>query len=167
MRRSSVLSAACLAALAAIPAAARAALLFGFETDAEAAALPYRVRGGATLDPAAEFATEGAKALRFATPAWKQGMAEWPSFDLKPPVRDWTAFDRLAVDITNPSDERFLFGLFVTDAAVKLQQGLSHRFDLPSRGNRQFVVPLSSFPKAVRRSDIVRVHFFTERPKTA
>lgn len=166
MRRSFVLSAACLAALAAFPAAASAALLFGFETEAEAAALPYRVRGGATLDPAAGFATEGSKALRFAVPAWKQGMAEWPSFDLKPPIRDWTAFDRLAVDITNPSDERFLFGLFVTDAAVRLQQGLSYRFDLPARGHRQFVVPLSSFPKAVRRSDIVRVHFFTERPQT-
>ncbi len=149
--------------LAAVPDV-RAVLLSGFEPDE--AALPYRARRGTTLDATADFATEGTNALRFASPVWTNGMPEWPAFDLKPPVRDWRGFDRLVVDITNPSEAQFLFGLYVTDSKVRLQEGLGHLFELPARGWKRFEIPLAAMPKAVDRTDIVRVHFFTERPAT-
>ncbi len=139
----------------------RAERLFGFE---DGAPLQYRERRGTTLDRVADLATEGTNSLRFASPAWTNGMPEWPAFDLTPPVADWRPFDRLVLDIVNPGDGGTLFGLYVTDAKVRLQEGLGHRFDLPSRGWRRFEVPLSAMPEAVDRSAIVRVHFFTERP---
>jgi len=139
----------------------RAERIFGFE---DGASLPYRERKGTTLGRAADYATEGTNALRFASAAWTNGMPEWPAFDLKPPVADWRPFDRLVLDIVNPGDGDALFGLYVTDAKVRLQEGLGHRFDLPSRGWRRYEIPLSAMPPTVDRSAVVRVHFFTERP---
>ena len=166
MQRLSAILPAALLALVAPGAASAAATLFDFESEAERAALPYRARGAKTLDPVPEFATSGALALRFATPVWKKGMDEWPSFTLKPSVTNWSDYDRLVLDLVNPAEERFFFSLFVSDTKVPFQKGLSHPFALPTRGYRRFVVPLSLFPKTVNRADIAIVHLFTERPKS-
>ena len=134
MHRFSVLLPAALLARAAPFAGQAAATLFDFESEAEQAALPYRVRGATTLDPVPEFATSGRTALRFATPAWKKGMPEWPSFTLKPAVTNWSDYDRFVLDLTNPAEERFLFALFVSDSKVPFREGLSHTFELPTCG---------------------------------
>lgn len=143
-----------------------ATTVFDFETSAEAAALPYRTKGKTALAPDQAFATSGTNSLRFTSAAWKQGMPEWPAFELKPAVHDWKGFDRLVLDITNPNEERFSFSLFVSDTRVPIRKGLSHTFALPSFGYARFVVPLSEFPNEVKRSDIATLHFFTTRPKT-
>jgi len=139
-----------------------ATTLFDFETDA----LPYRVRGQTKLDTVPDFATSGKMALRFTSLAWKRGMPEWPSFEFKTPLRNWSGYDRLVVDITNPSEEQFSFAMFVSDSKVPFRQGLHYSFALPSHGWKRFMVPLSSFPKTVNRADIAIVHFFTTRPTT-
>jgi hypothetical protein len=152
-------------ALPAVPASA-ATLLCDFETDAEMAVLRWASQGQSKLERVAAFATSGQSALQFTTPAWKTGMPEWPAFELRPAVRDWTGYDRLVMDITNPGEERHLFSLFVSDSKVPFRKGLSHSFDLPSHGFRRFAVPLSAFPKDVNRADISILHFFTQRPRT-
>lgn len=152
--------------LAAATTGQAATTLLDFETDAELSLLPYRSRGKTTLAPVAELATHGRTALRFSTPAWKKGMPEWPSFEMKAPVRDWSPYDRLLVDITNLSPDRHFFSLMVSDSKVPVRQGLKYSFELASLGYKRFLVPLSSFPKTVNRSDIAVLHFFTQRPAT-
>lgn len=140
-------------------------LLFDFEDDAQVAAWRIRSAGQDTLVRSPKFATSGESSLLLNTPAWKEGMNQWPAFDAKPPVADWRPYDRLMVDITNPSDERHFFSLLVSDDKLPIQKGLSFRFDLPPKGFRRYVIPLSGFPEAVDRSNINIVHFFSQRPE--
>ena len=104
----------------------------GFEQDADVAAWKYESKDGTKLERSAEFATAGQSALRFTTPTWKQGMGKWPAFETKPAVSDWSGYDRLVVDITNPNDECPTFSLFVSDSKVPFRKGLSYQFALPS-----------------------------------
>ena len=140
--------------------------LFDFEQDADVAAWHWASRGPSKLERGVRFATAGQSSLCFTTAAWQKGQPEWPAFQIQPPVTNWSGYDRLVVDVTNPHEERYLLGLFVSDRKVPFRQGLSFKFDLPSRGYRRFVVPLSLFPKTVNRADISVMHFFTERPQT-
>lgn len=159
-------SALCLAFFTVNAPAWAATMLFDFESAADAKSLPYRTRGKTALDIVPEFASSGTNSLRFTSPVWKQGLPEWPSFELKPSLRDWSDYDRLAVDIVNSSEERFFFSLYVSDSRVPFREGLNHRFALASCGVARFVIPLSGFPKAVNRSDISLMHFFAERPQS-
>ena len=140
--------------------------VFDFETAADLNALPYRIKGKTSLDAVQSFATSGTNALRFSTVAWAKGLPEWPSFELKPAVRDWKGYDRLVVDITNPNEACYSFALFVSDSKVPIRKGLSHTFAVPSFGFARCVVPLSAFPDTVKRTDIATLHFFTTRPQT-
>ncbi len=144
--------------------ASAAAPLFDFEGPDAAAALPYRSRAQTALDIVPAFATSGTNSLRFSSAEWQPGMPEWPAFELKTPLRDWRGYDRLVVDITNPSETRFPFSLFVSDSKVPIRQGLRHSFAVPSSGFARCVVPLSAFPDNVNRADITTLHFFTTRP---
>jgi hypothetical protein len=163
MRPDPLWAAGCAALLcASLPAATT---LFDFERDADVAALHWASKGSSALERSPRFATAGESSLLFTTPAWKQGLPEWPAFETRPPVTNWTGFDRLVVDVINPNEERYYLGLFVSDSKVPFRKGLNYKFDLPSRGFRRFVVPLA-FPKEVNRADIAILHFFTERPKT-
>ena len=129
--------------------------LFDFESDDDLAAWRLRSPGQDTLERAGEFATSGTSAARFRSPAWHDGMEPWPAFEAKPPVTDWTGYDRLVIDITNPEADRPYLSLHVTDGTTPFRQGLSHLFDLPGRGFLRAVVPLASFPAHIDRSDIV------------
>ncbi|HRR32505.1 MAG TPA: DUF6067 family protein [Kiritimatiellia bacterium] len=146
--------------------ASAAAPLFDFEGPDAADALPYRSRGKTSLDIVPAFATSGTNSLRFSSAAWKPGMPEWPSFELKPTLRDWRGYDRLVIDLTNPSETRFSFVLFVSDSKIPIRNGLHHTFAVPSFGFARCVVPLSAFPDSVNRADIALLHFFTTRPPT-
>ena len=112
--------------------ASAAAPLFDFEGPDAAAALPYRNRAKTALDIVPAFATSGTNSLRFSSAEWQPGMPEWPAFELKTPLRDWRGYDRLVVDITNPSETRFPFSLFVSDSKVPIRQGLRHSFAVPA-----------------------------------
>lgn len=140
--------------------------LCDFETDADVARLKWASRGQSQLERSPAFASSGEDSLKFTSPAWKQGMPEWPAFEFKPDERDWSGYDRLVVDITNPTAEEPHFALFVSDSKVPFREGLSYAFKLPERGYQRFIIPLSAFPAMVDRADIAIAHFFTERPRT-
>jgi len=140
--------------------------VFDFEQDADVLAWNRLTQNNAKLERTGDFVTSAESAMRFISPTWKEGMAEWPAFETKPALADWTPFDRLVVDITNPNDGCPHFTLFISDSKVPFRKGLTYDFALPSRGFRRFEIPLSAFPKEVNRADIAILHFFTYRPET-
>ncbi len=140
--------------------------LFDFETDAEVSAWKSLPEQAKHVKRSPAFATSGASSLVFATPAWHEGQPEWPAFEVKPPVTDWSAYEWLVVDLVNPDIERHSFTIHCSDSKVPFRQGLEYLFDLPIRGYRRFMIPLASFPPTVNRADIALLHFFTERPKS-
>src|SRR5512136_1835090 len=116
------------------PAGWAATRLCDFETDADVARLKWASRGQSQLERSSAFASSGEASLKFTSPAWKQGMPEWPAFEFKPDERDWSSYDRLVVDITNPTAEAPHLALFVSDSKVPFREGLSYAFQLPERG---------------------------------
>ena len=142
------------------------AVLFDFETDDEVNAWRIRTPNQDKLVSSDEFASSGQSSMVFTSPAYKQGMEQWPAFEAKPPIADWQGYDRLLVDIVNPNEERYFLSLLVSDSKVPFRNGLSFRFDLPSRGFKHYEIPLSRLPDSVDRADISILHFFSERPGT-
>jgi hypothetical protein len=140
--------------------------VFDFETDAELSCWSLRSKTQDRLERSPRFATSGQSSLRFWTPAWKEGLEQWPAFEVKPQVTDWTGYDRLVVDIVNPSSDRHFLALFVSDSKIPFRDGLSFHFTLPATGYQRYTVPLSSFPPAVNRADIAILHFFSQRPSS-
>ena len=146
-------------------AAHAAVTLYDFEQDDNVAAWQLRAGEQDTLARERQFATSGDSSMLYTTPAWEEGMPEWPAFEAKPPVTDWRPFDRLVVDITNPDEGQPFLACFISDSTVPFREGLSYRFELTEQGFSRFVIPLSSFPETLDRADIAIIHFFTQRPE--
>ena len=142
-------------------------MLYDFETEAEVSAWTLRMPKQDQLSQDPRYASHGSFSLRFATPAYRKPMEQWPAFQAVPAVQDWRPYDRLVLDITNPHEESYFFELMISDKKVPFRSGLKFRFTLPSRGHKRFVIPLSGFPAKVDRSRISTLHFFTQRPQTA
>ena len=117
---------------------------------------------GKTVEITTGFATSGRSALRFATPKWRQGMPQWPAFECDPPLTNWSAFDRLLIDITNPGDHEQTLSLFITDGTVPTRDGLVQIIPLPAHSYQAVAVHLEGLiEKKVSPSSIRRLHFFT------
>jgi len=141
-------------------------VLFDFEDVGEIAAWKLRTPNQDELVISDQYASSGESSMVFSTPAYEEGMEQWPALEATPPAQDWSGYDRLLVDMTNPGDERGLLSLYVSDSTVPFREGMSFRFDLPPRSFRRFEIPLSGLPDAVDRSDISIVHIYTQRPLT-
>ena len=112
------------------------------------------------------FATSGGHALSFKCEPWTEGMPEWPSFTLKTPIRDWSAYDRLAIDIVSlGSRETDKLNLFIAAPEGRVQNGLSRSLRLQSRRYVQWVAELNDWPKTTSVTNIGRVHIFTSHPQ--
>ena len=101
-----------------------------FETDDDLAALRWASQGSSRIERASSYASHGSSALRFVSPAWRQGAPEWPAFEWTPAVRDWRPYDRLVIDLVNPQPERPHFALFVRilrrGHPMGLEPGITH-----------------------------------------
>jgi hypothetical protein len=158
--------AACVAG--AVPALG-ATVLMDFETEADLRLWHYERQDASVpvreATRSGRFATAGAFSLRFASPAWKQGMGEWPSFECQPPLADWSSFDRLVFDVTNPTDSEHKVFLFISDSKIATRDGWLEQVTLPPFGYARVVIPLSKIAeKRVNLADIHVMHLFTERP---
>lgn len=112
------------------------------------------------------FATSGNHALRFSCKPWSKGMPEWPSFTLKAPLRDWSAYDRLVFDIVSLGRlEIDRLSLFVAAPEGRVQNGLSRSLRLPARRYVQWIVELNDWPKTTSVTNIGRIHLFTSNPQ--
>ena len=117
------------------------------------------------LTPAKDYAIFSLNSLRFKTPKWVKGMPEWPSCEAKPRIADWTEYDRLLLDVTNPNPEPQRLSLFISDSKIPFRQALGESFTIEGSGCTRCVVNLSKFPKTVDRKDISILHIFTQRPE--
>ena len=87
-----------------------------------------------SLELVKDYAILDAGSLRFKSPKWKEGMPQWPACQAKPLVADWSPYNRLVLDITNPAPEPQRISLFVSDSKVPFRQGLSKSFTLKGSG---------------------------------
>lgn len=146
--------------------------VFDFETDAEIGLWHDERRttlgGGKSLERVPRFVTSGASSLLFRSPAWKQGRAEWPAFECRPPITDWTGFDRLMFDVTNASGAVQHLGLFISDSQKPTRHGLAYGQKLEPRSHTRVVLDLAKglADRKLDPADIHVMHFFTERPPT-
>jgi len=138
--------------------------LFDFENDADISAWSIRSPQQDKLVRNEEFSTSGQSSMQFISPAYKPGMDQWPAFEIKPPMADWREYDRLVVDIINPSSEATQLLMHISDSKVPFRQALMYRFDTPRMGFRRFIIPLSLLPANVDKSDISIVHIFSVTP---
>ena len=151
------IAAVLLCASAAVAAAERpdALALAGFEAG-ETQAVAADDRDGRRISYSNAFATEGARSLRVQAGGWKKGDAEWPWFNLKPSVRDWRGYDRLAVDLVNAAPGGDGLG-------VSVRGGFNARTVLPAFGVTRWVIPLK-WGEAAKAADVSVLTFGLERP---
>ena len=144
------------------------AVLLDFEDPAELK--PWHDEGRTTNDNfpvsrEAHYATSGEYSLCLRTPQWKSGMGEWPAVEYNPAVQDWSMYDRLVLDVTNPTayDQKLFF--FLSDSKVATRSGLLTSVGLTPRSYAQIVVELAKVKaQGVDLEDVHVLHFFTERP---
>lgn len=147
-----------------------ATVLFDFESDDEVRAWHDEGRkslgSGKQLDRVERFATSGRSAMEFFTAEWKEGMPRWPAFECKPPVTDWSKFDRLVMDVTNLSPAMQRLSLFISDSKKPTREGLSHGETLLPLSHCQVVIELRNAfrAKGIDPQNIHVMHFFTAEP---
>ena len=145
-----------------------ATTMLDFENDAEVKLFHDEGRTSAGNFPVARvarWATSGESSLCFRTPKWQSGMGEWPAIEFKPPITDWSGYDRLVLDVTNPSafDHKLFF--FISDSKIATRNGLQTTAELVPSSYTQVVVDLAKVTaQGVNLKDIHVMHFFTERP---
>ena len=137
-----------MAFVGAVQSALAAEVLYDFETEAERKAVPAAEGKTFSVCVTNAFATSGTHALGFTCQPWKNGMPQWPSFTLKSPVKDWSGYDRLVVDVVSMGEAGDSLNVFIAGPEGRVQNGLNSTMRLPGKGYVQWVVPLKKWPKA-------------------
>ena len=151
----------CATAVAAF-AASGAVTLFDFE-DGKAPNIKAKTYSVGVTNA---FATSGTHGLRFRCDRWEKGMPEWPSFNLVTPVKDWSGYDRLVIDVVSRGGaDNDTLGTFIVGPTGPVQKGLFANLRLPPSQYVQWVVDLKKWPKETSVTNIGRVHLFTSNPK--
>ena len=139
-------------------------VLFDFETDEERKALwaenrprdfIARVESG--------LATSGNNAVRFRCEPWREGGMEWPYFMLKPKVKDWRGYDRLAIDIVSLGRGGARLYMYVAGPDGRMHKGLARSMVLEDYGVKQWVVKLDEWPESVSPGNITRMQFVAQQ----
>ncbi len=167
---------AAIAACAVLPAARLLGrtLLFDFETEAQVRLWhdehAKTIGGGKRLARAPKFATAGRYALHVTIPAWRPkehgGRFSWPAFECKPPIPNWSQFDRLVFDVTNAGAETQRLMMFISDAKHATRSGILNRWTLPPYSHTRATVRLRPALQAkhLDPGNIRVIHIFTENP---
>jgi len=140
--------------------------LFDFETPDELTAChPERAAAGTPVPGLAlsdRLATSGKASLAWSSPQWREGLARWPAFEVSPPVRDWSGYDRLFFEVTNPTAHVQRLNLFITDSTIATRSGLQSQNVLQPYSYNAVVVPLAGLKShKVDPKDIDHLHFYT------
>lgn len=141
-----------------------ATVLYDFETDADLRTWT----GFDAKPPASNFVTHGAHAAILAAPEWKPGLNEWPIWETSiVPVKDWSGFDRLMIDFTNPSDTAALVrGRACDDETAKKPsyQWPAWSQTIPPRSHLRAIISFDKFlGNAIDRRAVTRFMFYTAR----
>lgn len=142
-------------------------VLFDFETDEERKELwaedrprdfIARVESG--------LATSGSNAVRFRCEPWREGRMEWPYFMLKPKVKDWRGYDRLAIDIVSLGRGGASLYMYIAGPDGRMHKGLARNMAVEDYGVKQWVVKLDEWPEAVSPGNITRMQFVSTQRTT-
>ena len=102
------------------------------------------------------------------TKAWCGELPQWPSLNLVPQVTDWSAYDRLVIDVFNDAVGGDSLSSFIANAEGRVQNGLQPRnLPLPDYGYVRWTIPLRHWPKTCDPKRIGRVHLFMTTPNSA
>jgi hypothetical protein len=140
--------------------------LFDFETPADLSAWKLNLPDQDRLELSRRFVTQGERSVVWTTPRWKPGMEQWPQWVTAPAVKDWRGYDRIVIDLTNPTDSTALIRFKAVDSQMaKISSGLwpGGSVSIPPRSARREIVPLDTWMSGVDRSDISVFVFYTAR----
>ena len=147
--------------------AANGKVLFDFEAPKDLDAWQLNMPQQDKLCLSRNFATHGSSAIVWRTPKWSPGMQQWPIWQTTPPIKDWTLYDRIAIDFTNPTDSATLIRLKAVDAdTAKTPSGEwpGASVSIPPRSSRREILKLDSWMgNAINRSNITVFLFYTAR----
>ena len=151
--------------LALAGAASAATILFDFEDGDDAKSAP-RVNGRSFRCSVTNLcATSGRNAYFLSADKWEPGDNEWPSFTLKPSVRDWSIYDRLVIDLVNLGGDGDQLGIRLAGPEGRTDLGLCRFLPLPAWNHSRWVVDLKYWPKEANPTNITRVFFYTHCPE--
>lgn len=139
-------------------------VLFDFESEEEFAAWSLRTPNQDTWGPSPLLASSGKQSARFETPKWEEGMQGWPAVEVKPPVTDWSGYERLVFDAVNPTGGIVLVSIFITDSDTDMRSGFRAGFTLAPGSYERIEIDLSTCPTQVSLDDIALMHFYMSRP---
>ena len=158
----------CLLAALAIPVAvpryaSAATVVYDFETEEEREFVSHIVEAdGLTANVTNAFATSGCHALHIRLPEFYSGLFEWAYVILPIPVKDWSGYDRMVMDVFCIGDsDGGEAGIHIAGPEGRVQLGLAASTKLPGRGYRQWVVPLAKWRKETSPDNISRMEFWT------
>ena len=140
-------------------------ILFDFETPEEAAPWLKGSNPWHWMELSDQFATSGSHSLHYQAKKFEYGMPEWPCFEVPSPLKDWTEYDRIVIDITNVKLLQPYLSFYVSDSKVPVRQAFLHKCqsEILPLSSQRLVIPLK-FPDTVNLKDIRVFHIFTERP---
>lgn len=139
-------------------------VLYDFETENERAAIERISRAGFSVSAEEGVGLSGSAALQLVIKPWQKGYHEWPFVTLPSPITDWRAFDRLVVEVVSEQDASIgtKLGAYLAGPNGRVDRtGLQGLLRVDFRGYRQWVIPLSSWPKTTSPSNVTRIHFYT------
>jgi hypothetical protein len=144
--------------------AGAAQVLFDFESEGDFEPWVVRTPNQDTWERSSMFPSNGVSSARFETPKWEEGMQGWPAVEVKPPVTDWSGYERLVFDAVNPTDAIVSVSMFITDSDTNFRSGFRAGFTLAPRSYKRVEIDLSKCPSQVNLDDIALMHFYMSRP---
>ena len=110
------------------------------------------------------FASSGRNSFFFRMRPWKKGEDQWPLFVLRTPVRDWSGYDRLSIDVVNLDEGGDTLQLSVSGPGVGDFAGLGARMTLGPCGVTRWTVPLDRWPEKMSVTNVTKIGFCVTRP---
>ena len=105
--------------------------------------------------------------MGFSPPSWRRGLDEKPGLRLDSPIADWSAYDRLVVDVSNLGSA-VRMKVAAGEEEGKAMRGVSSaEIAVPAHGFTRFAVPLEKWPKKSSPSNVKKLDIFLRRPVEA
>lgn len=139
---------------------------FDFESPAEIKAAPRLNRAIWGFGVTNFCAASGRNAFSLHARPWREKDYEWPAFTLNPRITDWSAYDRLVIDVVNLGDDGDTLSLYAAGPEGKANLGLARGLALPAWGHTQWVVDLRYWPQTANPTNITRINIFTYQPRS-
>ena len=144
--------------------AAAALTVLDFESGEESGRMPALRMDTLQTGVTNIFASSGSHSFCFRMRPWREGEDQWPLFILPVKVRDWSGYDRLAIDMVNLDAGGDVVSISVSGPGAGDFSGLSAAKTLGPCGASRWIVPLGKWPEAMSATNVNRIGFCVARP---